>query len=172
ATAEEGMDATSGDLRYAVRALVKSPGFATIAILTLALGVGANTAIFSAVHAILWRPLPYAGSDRLVRFIEHRPPDDMNALGYPRQLASVWTSDLAAVRLQATMLSHIGVYVGAPLMLTGLGGDPIRVHATRLSPAVFAMLGAHTQLGRTFDSQEETPGLDGVVVLSHLTWHR
>jgi putative ABC transport system permease protein len=138
--------------------------------LTLALGIGANTAMFSVIHAVLLQPLPYP-SDRLVRFIEHRPPDDTHALGYPQQLVNVRTTDLPALRFQATTLSHIGVYAGTIMTLTGLD-EPIRLHATRLSPAVLAMLGVHPRIGRTFEPREETPGEDAVVVLSHTAWQR
>ena len=159
------------DLRYALRMLRRAPSFAAIAVLTLALGIGANTAIFSVVNAVLLRPLPFPDSNRLVRFIEHRPPDAGNALGYPQQLISVQSTDLPALRSQATTLSHVGVYVGTTLMLTGRN-EPIRLQATRLSPSVFSMLGVRPRIGRTFERQEEMTGADAVVVLSQAAWQR
>jgi len=159
------------DLRYAIRTLRRSPGFTTVAVLTLALGIGATTAMFSVINAVLLRPLPYPNSDRLVRFIEHRPPDARNAIGYPQQLASVQTTDLPAFRAEATTLSHVGVYVGTAMMWTG-HGEPIRLQATRLSPSILAMLGVRPRIGRTFELREETPGTDAAVILSHAVWQQ
>src|SRR2546425_11698873 len=159
------------DLRYAIRTLRRSPGFTTVAVLTLALGIGATTAMFSVINAVLLRPLPYPNSDRLVRFIEHRPPDARNAIGYPQQLASIQMTDLPAFRAEATTLSHVGVYVETSMMWTG-HGEPIRLQATRPSPSIFAMLAVRPRIGRTFDPREETPGADAFVILIHAVWQQ
>src|SRR5688572_14589215 len=88
------LEQTAQDLRYGLRALHRSPGFTATAVGSLALGIGASATVFSAVYAVLLRPLPYPDSDRLVRIIEHRPPDVRNELGYPQQLASIQLAEL------------------------------------------------------------------------------
>ena len=158
------------DLRYGARALRRAPTFTVVAVLTLALGIGASTAVFSVVNAVLLRPLPYPESDRLVRVIEHLPIG-AESLGYPQRLATIRTTDMPTFRSQVTTLSHVGTYEAASMILVGRG-DPLRVDVTRLSPAVVAMLGVPASLGRTFDEAEERAGSDAVVVLGHAIWQR
>jgi hypothetical protein len=151
------LEHTIQDLRYALRTLGRNPAFAATAILSLALGIGGNTAIFSAVYAVLLRPLPYPESDRLVHFIEYRPAEASSELGYPQQLASIPIAELVAVRARATTLSHVGLYASSMMMLTGRD-EPVRLQVTRISPAVLEMLGARPRIGRLFDPRAETPG--------------
>jgi predicted permease len=162
------LESVGGDLGYALRSFRRTPGFAAVAMATLALGIGANTAIFSVVNAVLLRPLPFPDSDRLVRIVENIPATDGSSVPQPRAIG-VTLSDLASFRAQATTLSHVGIYVPSTMMLTGRG-EPVRVEASRLSPAVLAMLGVRPAMGRIFEPAEENPGADAVVVLSHSAW--
>jgi putative ABC transport system permease protein len=158
------------DLAYAGRTLRRSPGFTIAAILTLALGIGANTAIFSVVNAVLVRPLPYPRSDRLVRFVENTGGTGQS--GAPeRRSAALTLSDLASFREEARSLSHVGIYAPSTMIVTGRG-DPFRMHAVRLSPAVLQMVDARPVLGRIFDPREERTGADPVAVLSYASWQR
>jgi putative ABC transport system permease protein len=162
------LDHLQQDLRYAVRTLVRSPSFAIIAILTLALGIGANTAVFSVVHAVLVRPLPFADSDRVVRIVEHVAPPDGTS-GAPRQLSALMFSEIAAFRSQMTTLSHVGVHIPTIRALTGRA-EPVRLVGARVSPDLLTMTGARAVAGRLFHPHEDTPGAEAVVILSHASW--
>ena len=140
---------TVQDLRHALRQLARSPAFAGIVIVTLALGIGSTTAIFSVVEAVLLRPLPYPEADRLVRIIE-RPAEQANEIGYQQSLAAVWTRDLPVLRAQAPTLSHVGVYSSCHGHGDHRSGQSAASRGNRLSPAVFEMLGARPALGRIF----------------------
>jgi predicted permease len=158
------------DFLHAWRMFARAPGFAAVAIVTLALGIGANSAIFSVVHAVLLKPLPYPAAERLVRIVENIPATEESPV--PQQRAvGVTLGDLERFRAQATLLSHVGVYASATVTLAS-HGEPARVEAVRLSPAVLAMLGVRPALGRLFEPHEEKPGADAVVVLSHAAWQR
>jgi predicted permease len=165
------LDGTVLDIRFALRGLLKNPGFTSVAVLSLALGIGANTAIFSIVNAVLLRPLPYPDSDRLIRIIEHLSPDAGATLGYPQRLATLPATDLGVFREKATLLSHVGAFTSASLLLAR-DGETIRVEGTRLTPSVFAMLKVQPLLGRTFEPPDELRGGDASVVLSHAAWQR
>jgi predicted permease len=162
---------TVQDLRHALRQLARSPSFAGIAIITLALGIGSTTAIFSVVEAVLLRPLPYPQADRLVRIIE-RPAAHANDIGYQQSLAAVWTRDLPVLRAQTPTLSHIGVYSGITATVSMGPDNALRLEGTRLSPAVFEMLGARPALGRIFLPTEETSSTEPVIVLSYSLWQQ
>jgi putative ABC transport system permease protein len=164
------LESVKQDLGYAFRAVRRTPGFTAVAVATLALGIGANTAIFSVVHAILLRPLPYPDSDRLVRIVENVPATDGSSVPQARAVG-VTLSDLASFRAQATTLSHVGIHVPSTMIMTGRG-EPVRVEGGRLSPAVLAMLGVRAAMGRIFEPHEEDAGSDAVVVLSHALWER
>ncbi len=153
------------DVRYGWRKLASRPGFAAVAVLTLALGVGANTAIFSVVNAVLLRPLPYPEADRLVRVWEVSPRgDDHNVVS--RGNFMDW-------RDGARSFDALGAY-SAPVSvgLAGPEGEPVRVSASVVTPDVFRVLGVSALVGRTFTTGEGVPGSDDVVVLSHRIWRR
>jgi len=159
------------DVRHALRQLARSPGFTGVVVVTLALGIGSTTAIFSVVEAVLLRPLPYPESDRIVRIIERRA-ESANEIGYQQSLAAVWTRDLPVLRAQAPTLSHVGVYSSATATVTVDPDNPVRLDGTRLSPAVLEMLGTQPALGRIFLPAEEAPSNEPVVVLSYSMWQR
>src|SRR5580704_4485947 len=143
------------DVRYGARMLRKSPGFTVVAVLTLALGIGANTAIFSLVNGILLRPLPYSQPDRLVSITDSYFPQGSIAA----MQASLKTMDLA------------GYSDGAEFNLTGLG-DASRLYGASVSADFFSILAAKPESGRVFESGEDSPGKDNVVILSHALWQK
>src|SRR5437667_654043 len=140
------------DLRYGLRMLAKNPGFTAVAVVTLALGIGANTAIFSLVNGILVQPLPFAQPDRLVAITDW----------YPQ-------GALVAMRANLRSMEVAGYSEGQELNLTGLG-DPVRLYGTAVSGNLFSLLGARPDLGRPFLPEEDQPGKDNVVILSHALW--
>jgi predicted permease len=159
----EHLDVLSQDLRYARRSLRRAPVFALMAILTLVLGIGANTAIFSVVHAVALRPLPFADSDRLLRLWEKN-----DELGISRFSASAL--NYLSWREQARTLDLAGWRSGS-VTLTGTG-DPIRVSSAELSPALLPLIGVQPKLGRLFDTGEDRPGGPRVAILSEALWRR
>jgi predicted permease len=158
------------DLHYAIRTLLRAPGFTAVAVLTLALGIGANTAIFSVVNAILLRPLPYKNPGRLVRIVGDLSGAD-SSRGPSRRVPSVQVSELADLRSKAQTLSHVAFFNTFGPTLTG-GGDAIHLDGARMSPEAFPMLGVPPLIGRTFESREGGSGADAVVILSYTTWQR
>ncbi len=158
------MDRLIQDLRYAVRTLARSPGFTLVAVLTLSLGIGANTAIFSVVNAVLIRPLPYAQPDRLVD-VNHFYPS-LNNLR-----AGVSAPGFRDYSAEHAIFSHAAVEQPAGLNLTGIG-DPERINAASVSGDFFATLGVPAALGRTLRPDEAQDGRNRVVVLSDGYWRR
>src|SRR5579884_1501181 len=148
------METLLQDVRYGLRMLLKSPGFTTIAVLTLALGIGANTAIFSLVNGILLAPLPYAKPDRLV---------SVNAT-YPR-------GAFVAMRGQLHSMDVATYAEGHEFNLTGQD-EPLRLTGTMVSAELFSVLGARPALGRTFDPGEDVAGQDNFVILSNVLWQQ
>ncbi|HEY7213316.1 MAG TPA: ABC transporter permease, partial [Thermoanaerobaculia bacterium] len=151
------------DLRFALRQLAKSPGFTLIAILTLALGVGATTAIFSVVNGILLRPLPFPEPERLVRvyplFKDGRP-------GYFSLLNYLdW-------RKQSRTVEAASLFDTSSVNLTGAGGEPERLRGGIVSPEFFSLLKAPLRAGRGFAAGEDKPGAAKVVVLTEELWKR
>jgi predicted permease len=142
------------DLRFGARMLRKNPSFTVIAVLTLALGIGANTAIFSVVNGILLRPLPYSHPEQLV---------DVTGV-YPK-------GGVAAMREQVRTMDVAGYVEGYEFNLTGMG-DPVRLTGTPVSAELFSVLGAQPELGRTFRAGEDLAGQNGFVILSHSLWQR
>ena len=158
------------DLRVGLRSLLKRPGFLIVAVATLGLGIGANTAIFSVVNAVLLQPLPYPGGDRIVRIIQNRRPTGQPS-GLPPRLAAITTDDLQAWRTRTTTLSEMAAYGPASLTLTGRD-EPVRLTGARVSPAMFPLLGVAPFMGRTFDRGEERPGAETVAILSFTAWQK
>ena len=154
------------DLRFALRLLRRSPGFSLIAISTLALSIGANTAIFSVVDHVLLRPLPYRDSDRLYAVHEVVPK-----FAYVAPLVPVNAMHFREWRRNVRSFDQMALIGGTPLNLTGTG-EPERLAAARVSPALFTMLGVRPQIGRTFVESEDHPGRDAVVVIDDALWKR
>ncbi len=155
------------DVRYALRALRQRPGFSAAAIVVLALGIGANTAIFGIVQAVLLRPLPYAQPDRLVSLWHVPPPTAFP--GMPRFAVSPanfldWQQQSRAFERMALMQSRIFTVTGT--------GEPETLRASAVTPGFFDVLGARPILGRTLRPDEDVPGRNRVVVLSERLWVR
>jgi putative ABC transport system permease protein len=150
------------DMRYGVRMLLKNPGITIIVILALALGIGANSAIFSVVNAVLLRPLPYHESERLVFLNEKSPVLDEMSISYPNFLD--W-------RAHNQSFEKIAVYNRASYNLTGTG-EPERILAGQVSADLFSVLHVNPLHGRVFTNEEDQPGGTPVVVLSYPLWQR
>ena len=151
------------DLRYGARMLLKKPGFALIALITLALGIGANTAIFSVVNAVLLRPLPYAEPERLVALWESNAqrPESRNSISYPNFFD--W-------RAQSKSFERMASYYTNDMALTGVAA-PVNLRSAVVSPDLFATLGVRPQLGRWFVGEEEKPGIRAAII-NHGLWQR
>ena len=156
-------DDVGRDLRFAARTLRRTPGFTAIALLTFALGIGANTAIFSIVNAVLLRPLPYPNADRLVRVYEILKDD-------PRP-GSVSVMNWYDWRRQAASFAALGGYSASGGILGG-EGEPERVRVGYVSAEVLPMLGVRPARGRLFLKDEDVKGKHRVVVLSDALWRR
>jgi len=155
------MDTLRQDLHYAFRRLLKNPGFTAIAILTLALGIGANSAIFSVINAVLLRPLPYQESDRLVGMFQ--------VWKGKRQVMS--PANFIDLRQQTSTLEDAAAIDPNEMTITG-AGDPVRVDGCEVSASFFTVLRARPLLGRTFAPDENEPGNDKVAVLSYGIWQQ
>src|SRR5260221_7701643 len=136
------------DTRYAARMLSRAPGFTLAAVVTLALGIGANTAVFSVVNALLLQPLPYDDAGRLARIFGNVPPGD-NPAGPARRVPAMWVAELASFRAQTKTLSHVAFYLPLQATLSGADGA-IRIEGARVTADTFAMLGARPIIGRVF----------------------
>jgi putative ABC transport system permease protein len=148
------------DLRFGLRMIRKSPGFSTVAILTLALSIGANTAIFSFVDGVILKPLPYPEPDRIVNVWEKPPQGDRN---------SISTLNFMDWRRQNTVFTAIAAQSGGSFTLMG-GKEPVQLVGAMVSAPYFDILGIKPALGRTFAADEDQLGKDQVVVLSHRIW--
>ena len=151
------------DVRFAVRQLTKAPGFAAVAGLTIALGIGATTAIFSVVHAVVLQPLPFPEPDRLMVIGE-----DFEGRGVP---SDVSVGNFIDWRTHAKSFSALGALSYFSANLSDEGG-PERVLGGRVTHTWFTAMGVAPQQGRVFTSSEDAPGRDRVVVLSHRLWTR
>ena len=152
------------DLRYATRQLAASPGFASVAILTIALGIGATTAIYSVVDATLLHPLPYPQAEQLVRI-----EDDLPGVG--AQEVGMSIPELRDLQSSGIFQSVSIAGRGASVNLTGTA-QPLRLSFKQVTPNYFSLLGAHAQLGRTFDPHDPTPGYNLEVAISDGLWRR
>src|SRR5205085_6026451 len=148
------MDSLFQDLRYGARLLLKKPGFTFVAVITLALGIGANTAIFSVVNGVLIKPLPYPEPQRLLAI---------------RGNQSV--PDLDDIKAQSQTIEYFGGAVVQALDYTG-EAEPIQVQAALCNADLFGVLGARPLLGRVISPAEDVAGGERVVVLSHAFWQR
>lgn len=150
------------DLRYSIRSLFARPGFVFAAVATLALGIGANTAIFSVVNGLLLKPLPYDDGERLVQVYNVYPKMGLDYAG-----TSI--PDYLDRKEQADALEDLALYTGQSYNLA-LEGRPERLVGLRATPSLFTTLRAQPALGRAFTDAEAVPGADRVAVLSHATW--
>jgi predicted permease len=151
-------------LRYAVRQLLKSPGFTLVAILGLALGIGANVTLFSVVNSVLLRPLPYDEPERLVRLSSTNEENDLTRVGFshPRYLE---------VQQRQEVFSDLAFSAGNAFTLTGRG-DPEQLVGLHASATLLPALGLEPLIGRNFSAEEDRPGGEGVALISHAMWQQ
>ncbi len=154
------------DIRYALRTLARNPGFAAVAILTLALGIGANTAIFTVFNGILLHPLPYPQPERLVAVQEIVPKFAKYGATLP---VNSW--HFREWRKQNRSFDGLALLLGVNFTLTS-AGEPERLNGARVSASLFPILGIQAVLGRTFLEEEDQPGHDHVAVISDRLWTR
>jgi putative ABC transport system permease protein len=150
------------DLRFAFRQLRKNPGFTAVAVLTLALGIGANSTMFTAVNSMLLRPLPYPQPDRLVVILEAARQESPNVVAYP---------DFLDWQQQTKVFADMAAYQLATFNLTG-ADEPERVPGLRITANFFRTLGVRPALGRDFLPEEDEPSGSAVLLLSHRLWER
>jgi hypothetical protein len=150
------------DLRYGLRMLAKNPGFTAVAVLTLTLGIGTNTAMFSAVNGVLLRPLPFPQPDRIVEVMRHYQTGKEAAVSVPTIL--YWRNHNRAFdRLAAYQMFPVGFNLSQ-------GSEPERISGIHVSAGFFPILGVKSAVGRTFSSEEDQHGGPSVVVLSDGLW--
>ena len=154
----------AGDIKHAMRMIVRSPGFSAIAIVTFAIGIGINTAVFNVVNGVLLRPLPYPDADRITMlWMDNRRQNIREDItSYPAYMD--W-------KTQSTSYAHMSAYVPSAFSLTG-AGEPERLIGAAVTASFFDVMGITPSMGRVFGIESETPGKDGVVVLSHGLWQR
>jgi putative ABC transport system permease protein len=148
------------DIRYGLRTLAKSYGFTTVAVLTLALGIGANSAIFSFVDGVLLKPLPYPDPERILQVWEKPPGGGNNGVS---------TANFLDWQHQSDVFEQMVATTGGSMTLSGIG-DPVMLRVGRVSAGYFDVFGIKPALGRTFAPDEDRPGKETVVVLSHRIW--
>jgi predicted permease len=158
------MHAVLNDIRYALRAFRHARGLTAVALLSLALGIGANTAIFSVASALLLRPLPYQDPDRLV-ILWNRSP----GIGIEEDWFS--TAQYFDIVNGSASFEQVAIAIGSNLNLTG-DGEPERIGTVRVSPNLLPMLGARPQIGRTFTAEDAAEGASGTAILHYGTWMR
>lgn len=152
------------DIRYAVRTLVRTPSFTAVAVLTLGLGIGTTSAMFSVVEAVLLRPLPYPDADRLVRVWE-------TSAARRNAFSTVSMANLADWRARTRVFQGMAAWVNLPGNLTG-GAEPERITAVSVSANLFPLLQVSPVLGRGFSSENSEPGRDRVAILSNGLWRQ
>jgi predicted permease len=158
------------DLRHSLRALRRTPAFTSVAVVTLALGIGANTAMFSVIDAVLLEPLPYRDPDRLIRLFAHLPADESPTRAPLRPMIGLSFAELQELRARTRTLSAAAL--STVVFATWIGEThTYRVEGARVSPALFEMLGVRPSAGRFFTSADEAAGAD-VIVLSHGMWQQ
>ena len=153
------------DLRYALRLVAKSPAFAAIAILTMALGIGANTAIFSLVNGVLLRPLPYPGADRIVYFEGQNPRQGITD-------SNISVADFQDWTRQSQVFSRTALFWTGSAALSQQGAEPERVPRAGVTTGFFDLLGVQPMLGRSFLAEEDRPDVTTVAIISEGLWKR
>ena len=156
------METFAQDVRYALRTMRRTPAFTAAAVLSLAIGVGANTAIFSVASALLLRPLPYRDADRLA-ILWNRSP----GLGITEDWFS--TAQYFDIKSAESGFEDVAIAIGANYNLTG-DGEPERIGTIRVSSNLLPLLGVGPVLGRFFEPSEDSPGRTGAAILGHGTW--
>jgi hypothetical protein len=158
------METLANDIRFSFRQMRRNPAFAFFIVATLAIGIGANTTIFSALNALLLRPLPFAHGEQLMHIsAAYAGRGDDWSVSYPN--AADW-------RDMNKTFTDIGYHQSSNLTLAGDGAQPERLQVERLSPNMFSILGAQPAVGRTWTLAEDVPLTDRVVVLSDALWRR
>ena len=155
------METIIKDIRYGIRGLSKRPAFTAVAVLTLALGIGANSAIFSVLNAVLLRPLPYADPDRIVRIDETEGKGGMG----------VSPPNLLDFQQQNQTFESVAGYTGGSFILTG-AGEPLRLESCAVSAALFSVLQVKPLIGRSLSTADERPGQDRVALISYGLWQQ
>ncbi len=150
------------DLRYGGRMLMKQPGFTVIAVLSLALGIGANTALFSVINAVLLRPLPFQEPDRLAMIWE-----DASFIGFPQDTPA--PGNFADWKAQSQTFADMAARGNRSFNLTG-DGEPEKIQAYEVTANFFPLLGVKPALGRNFSAEEDQPGANKVAIISHSLW--
>lgn len=163
------VDALLRDIHYTVSQIQRNPGFVAVATLTLALGIGANTAIFSIVDAVLLRPLPYKNPDRLVRIVENIPAAE-SISGAPERTTMMSPEAFIEWRSRTQTLSAMAMLRDVAKILHTR--ENVHLYGMQVSPALFQILRVQPVLGRTFEPKEEEPGFDKRIILSYATWQR
>jgi putative ABC transport system permease protein len=158
------MEAILHDLRYGCRSLIRNPGFAAVTVLTLAFGIGANTAIFSMIDAVFLRPLPYRDPERLMMVWE-----DASFAGFPRNTPA--PANYADWKAQNQVFEDMAALSWRDFSLTG-DGEPEKVPSQAVNANFFSLLGVEPALGRSFLTEEDAPGASRVAVMSHGLWQR
>ena len=158
------MDQLFKDVRYAIRGLLKQPGFTAVVVLTLALGIGANTAIFSVVYSVLIKPLPFHRADRIVLVwgADRAEGNSRNQVSH---------TDIVDYRAQQSAFESISTFTSWTPLISGTG-EPARISAAQVGDDFFKVMGTQPFLGRAFLPEEQQDGKDQVVVLSHELWQR
>jgi putative ABC transport system permease protein len=158
------MDTLLKDIRHGIRGLLKRPGFTAIAVITLALGIGANTAIFSVVNTVLLRPLPFPEPERLVQLGEGSPTDhpERGVFSFP---------DFKDLQAQTQTLEYVAGYLNSGAIASTEGQESERILGADVSPEYFGVLGVKPQLGNTFTAEENHANAS-VVLISHSLWQR
>jgi hypothetical protein len=162
------MNAVVQDFRFAFRQLLKNPGFATVAVLTLALGIGATTTVFSVVKGVLLRPLNYPGSERIVHIWESDPERGLSRANTSPANFVDWRRESTAFEAIAFSAEHAG-NISRSFVLTGEGGAE-RLRGRFVPTNFFRVFGVAPMLGRSFLPEEEERGANRVVVLGHRLW--
>lgn len=156
----------SSDLKYALRGMARNPGYTAIAVVVLALGIGANTAIFSVLDAVLLRALPYEKPQQLVMLWMR-----FTGIGIPKDQNWVSPPEFQDLKRHAKAFSHLAAVAGESFNVA-TGGTPERIEGALVSTSLFPMLGVRPILGRAFLPEEEQLGRDNVVLLGHGVWQR